>query len=138
MMNISVKAEQLEDKLDAQQEYITNLQDILNDNITLPDTSKTKLKKAKIDTGILSIKTTDEGKFVQEVEKGLKNAELLESVQDNRVSPLSNLHIGKPVSGAVISKFSDEKPYLFFSAKTNEDIASRIVRQCNFHRIFYG
>ena len=24
--------------------------------------------------------------------------------------------------GAVISKFSDEKPYLFFSAKTNEDV----------------
>ena len=48
VMNVSVKAEQLEDKLDAQQEYITNLQDILNDNITLPDTSKPKIKKAKL------------------------------------------------------------------------------------------
>jgi len=122
VMNVSVKAEQLEDKLDAQQEYITNLQDILNDNITLPDTSKPKIKKAKIDTGILSIKTTDEGKFVQEVEKGLKNAELLESVQDNRVSPLSNLHIGRPVSGVIISKFSDENAYITFSAKPNEDV----------------
>ena len=71
VIQLNMKTEELESMVSAQQEYITNIKNILEDNITV-DTAKVKLKKAKIDTGILNVKTTDEKKFVQELEKGLK------------------------------------------------------------------
>lgn len=121
VVQMSLKAEELDDKVKAQQKYINNLQNILNDKIVV-DAVKSPIKKSKVDTGILSIKTTDESKFVREVEKGLKNAELLESVQDTKTSILSNLLIEKPVSGAIIAKFSTINPGITFSASADEDV----------------
>lgn len=121
-IKVRTKAEELKDKMDAQQKYINNLQNILNDNVELDEKVKTNIKKSKIDTGILSIKTRDEAKFVQEVEKGLKNAELMKSVYDSKASPLSNLQIQKPVTGSIISKFSESNTAIVFAAKADEDV----------------
>ena len=116
-------AEDLKDKVQAQQKYITNLQNILNDNIVVAEDIKNKkINNTKVDTGILSVKTRDESKFVQEVEKGLKNAELLESVYDSKKSPLSNLQIQSPVDGKIISKFSETNTSISFSAKPDEEV----------------
>ncbi|MEN9448186.1 MAG: hypothetical protein RJA25_1476 [Bacteroidota bacterium] len=122
-IKVNMKAEDLKDKVQAQQKYITNLQNILNDNIVVAEDIKNKkINNTKVDTGILSVKTRDESKFVQEVEKGLKNAELLESVYDSKKSPLSNLQIQSPVDGKIISKFSETNTSISFSAKPDEEV----------------
>lgn len=121
IMNMSMKAEELEELVNAQQKYINNLQNILNDDIVV-DAVKSNVKKSKSDTGILSIKTRDESKFVQEVEKGLKNAELLESVHDTKASPLGNLQLEKPVKGNIITKFTAGRTGISFSAGNNEEV----------------
>lgn len=121
MVSMSMKAEELDEKVNAQQKYITNLQNILNDKLVV-DAVKTNLKKTKTDTGILSIKTTDEAQFVQDVEKGLKNAELMQSVHDNKTSIFSNLKLQKPVLGNIITNFTPTNPCLTISAAANEDV----------------
>ena len=121
VIKISMKAEELEEKMNAQQKYITNLQNILNDKVVI-DAVKSNLKKSKIDTGILSIKSTDESRFVKDIEKGLQNAELMESVRDSKTSVLNNLELQRPVSGALISKFNPSNPSVTFSASANEEV----------------
>ncbi len=121
LVSMSMKTEELGDIVNAQQKYVANLQNILNDKVVV-DVVQSNVKKSKVDTGILSIKTTDESKFVQEVEKGLKNAELLESVRDTKASPLGNLQLEKPVSGKVLTKFSDNNNNVTFSAANNEEV----------------
>lgn len=121
VIQLNMKTEELESMVSAQQEYITNIKNILEDNITV-DTAKVKLKKAKIDTGILNVKTTDEKKFVQELEKGLKNAELMELVHDSKGSALSNLKLIKPVSGEEIVKFSTNSTAVHYLARPNEAV----------------
>ena len=121
VIKMSMKAEELEEKMNAQQKYITNLQNILNDKVVI-DAVKSNLKKSKIDTGILSIKSTDESRFVKDIEKGLQNAELMESVRDSKTSILNNLELQRPVSGALISKFIPSNPSVTFSASANEEV----------------
>ncbi len=125
VIKISMRTEELEEKVNAQQKYIANFQNILNDKIA-EDAVKSKLKKTKVDTGILSIKTTDESQFVLEVEKGLKNAALMESAYDTKKSILSNLKLQKPVSGIIISKFTPTNTYVTFSAIANEYVKAVI------------
>jgi murein DD-endopeptidase MepM/ murein hydrolase activator NlpD len=120
IVKMRLKAEELDEKVNAQNKYIANLQNILNDKVVL-DAVKSTIKKTNTDTGILSIKTTDESKFVRDIEKGLKNAELLESVHDTRTSVLSNLQLQKPVSGPILTKFSNNAG-ISFSAKENENV----------------
>jgi len=121
IVKISMKAEELEDVVNAQQKYIHNVQNILNNKIVV-DAVKNTIRKSKVDTGILSVKTTDESRFVQEIEKGLKNAELMESVHDSKISPLSNLQLQKPVTGNVITKFSQSNANVSFVARPDEDV----------------
>lgn len=121
VINMNVRMEELEDKANAQSKYIKNLQDILNDKVVI-DEIKTTIKKTSVDTGILTVKSGDEVKFVKEVEKGLKNAELLESVYDTKGSILNNLELTRPVSGAISEKFSSTKPYVVFVAKEKEEV----------------
>ena len=121
VIKISMKAEELEEKMNAQQKYITNLQNILNDKVVI-DAVKSNLKKSKVDTGILSIKSTDESRFVKDIEKGLQNAELMESVRDSKTSILNNLELVRPVSGTLISKFMPANPNVTFSAKADEEV----------------
>lgn len=121
IVKMNVKAEELDELTKAQQKYITNLQNILNDKLVI-DAVQSNVKKTKVDTGILSIKTRDESKFVQEIEKGLKNAELMESVRGNNLSPFSNLELSKPVKGNVIAKFSENNPSISFAATANEEV----------------
>lgn len=121
VINMNVRMEELEDKANAQGKYISNLQDILNDKVKIDDI-KTNIKKTKIDSGILSVKSIDETKFVKDVEKGLKNAELLESVYDSKGSILNNLELTNPVSGAVTERFSASKPYTVYAATENEEV----------------
>ena len=90
VIKMSIKAEELEDKMNAQQKYVVNLQNILNDKIVI-DAVKSNMKKSKVDSGILSIKTRNESEFVRNIEKGIQNAELLENVLDTKMSILSNL-----------------------------------------------
>ena len=125
VVKMSMKAEELDEKIKAQQEYISNLQNILNDKVVV-DAVTSNLKKSKVDTGILSIKTTDESKFVQDIEKGLKNAELMESVHDTKTSILNNLQLQKPVSGTILTKFSQTNPAISFSAGNDEDVRAVI------------
>src|SRR3954465_2150975 len=47
-IKMSLKAEELEDKMNAQQKYVTNLQNILNDKVVV-DAVPAKLKKSKVD-----------------------------------------------------------------------------------------
>lgn len=125
VIKISMKAEELEEKMNAQQKYITNLQNILNDKVVI-DAVKSNLKKSKVDTGILSIKSTDESRFVKDIEKGLQNAELMESVRDSKTSILNNLELVRPVSGALITKFMPANPSVTFSASANEEVKAAL------------
>lgn len=125
VMNISVKAEEIEEKMNAQQKYVTNLQNILNDKIVVVN-EKANVKKTKIDTGILSVKTGDETKFVKNIEKGLQNAELLENVQDTKTSIFNNLTLQKPVKGKVITSFSAQNATITFAATADEEVKSII------------
>ncbi len=121
VVKMSIKAEELEEKMNAQQKYVVNLQNILNDKIVV-DEKKSNGKKSKVDTGILSIKTTDESQFVKNIEKGLQNAELMENVQDTKTSVLNNLVLQKPVNGKVLSAFSEKNSTTAFSAAANEEV----------------
>lgn len=121
VLKMSLKAEELDDKVSAQQKYITNLQNILNDKVVV-DAVKSNIKKSKTDTGILSVKSTDESQFVQDIEKGLKNAELMETVQDSKMSVLSNLQLQKPVSGNIIARFSATNTNITYAASANEAV----------------
>ena len=121
VIQMSMKAEELEDKVNAQNKFVVNLQNILNDKIVI-DEEKVTVKKSKTDTGILSIKTTDESQFVKNVEKGLQNAELMENVQDTKTSILNNLILQKPVNGKIITPFSLKNNAVSFAASANEEV----------------
>jgi murein DD-endopeptidase MepM/ murein hydrolase activator NlpD len=121
VIQMSMKAEELEDKVNAQNKFVVNLQNILNDKIVI-DEEKVNVKKSKTDTGILSIKTTDESQFVKNVEKGLQNAELMENVQDTKTSILNNLSLQKPVNGKIITPFSLKNNAVSFAATANEEV----------------
>jgi septal ring factor EnvC (AmiA/AmiB activator) len=122
VVRLSMKAEELEDKMEAQQKYIANLRNILNDKVVV-DAVKTKLaKKSKVDTGILSVKATDESQFVKTFEQGLQNADLLKSIHDSKTNVLNNLQLEKPVNGAAVSKYSQSTPRIVFTATANEEV----------------
>jgi septal ring factor EnvC (AmiA/AmiB activator) len=121
IIRVNMKAEELEDKVTAQQKYVTNLQNILNDKIVV-DAVTTKMKKTKVDTGILSVKATDESQFVQNMEKGIQNAELMKSVQDSKTNILKNLRLQRPVSGGVLTHYSQNSQNVTFSATADENV----------------
>jgi murein DD-endopeptidase MepM/ murein hydrolase activator NlpD len=123
IVNLRIKTEELDDKVKSNEKYLVNLKNILNDDIVV-DAVKKDIKKIKIDTGILGQKTTDESKFVKNIESGLQNAELLESVQSSKTSIFTNLTIQKPVSGNVISGFNTAKQQfgITISAKKDEEV----------------
>ena len=126
VMNISVKAEELEEKMNAQQKYVTNLQNILNDKIVV-ENENANLNKINTDTGILSIKMDDESKFVKNIEKGLQNAELLQNVHDTKTSIFNNLTLQKPVKGNIITGFSAQNTTITFAATADEEVKSIIA-----------
>lgn len=123
IVNLSIKTEELGDKLKSNEKYLVNLKNILNDQIVV-DAVKKDIKKIKIDTGILGQKTTDESKFVKNIESGLQNAELLENIQSSKTSIFSNLSIQKPVSGKIIAGFDATKQQfgLTILAKKDEEV----------------
>lgn len=121
IISMSMKTEELESKANAQQKYIQNLQNILNEKVVI-DAVKSDVSKSKVDSGILSIKTENESKFVQTIEKGLQNAELMESVRDTKSSILSNLTIQSPVSGKILAKFTTIKPSISIEAVKDEEV----------------
>lgn len=121
IVKMNVRAQELEEKMNAQQKYVINLQNILNDKIVV-DAVKSNVKKANADTGILSIKTTDETEFVRNIEKGLQNATLLENVQDAKSSIFNSLSLNKPVNGNAISAFSVQNTSVSFAASANEEV----------------
>ncbi len=108
IISMNIKTQELERKLNAHQKYVQNLQNILHDKVVV-DAVTTPLKKSKVDSGILHLKTTDEAEFVKKMEKGLQNAELMESVRDTKTSIFSNLQLQRPVSGKIISPFDPNK-----------------------------
>ena len=59
---------------------------------------------------------------MKDIEKGLQNAELIESVQDTKASILNNLQLKKPVSGALITKFISTNTSISFAANANEKV----------------
>ncbi|MEZ5054873.1 MAG: peptidoglycan DD-metalloendopeptidase family protein [Chitinophagales bacterium] len=121
VIKVSMRTEELEEKVNAQQKYITNIQNILNDKIVV-DAVKSNLKKTKVDTGILSVKSPNLSKFVKEVEKGLKNAELMENVYDHKTSVLQNLEIIAPLSGNITTKFSETNPFIVIQSTTTKEV----------------
>lgn len=123
VINMNIKTQELERKLNAHQKYVQNLQNILNDKVVV-DAVTTPSKKSKVDSGILSIKTTDEAEFVKKMEKGLQNAELMESVRDTKTSIFSNLQLQKPVSGKIISSFDPNTS----AGTTMEAVANEAVK----------
>ncbi|MBK6276422.1 MAG: M23 family metallopeptidase [Saprospirales bacterium] len=123
IVNLSVKTEELGDKLKSNEKYLVNLKNILNDKVVVDEVKK-DIKKIKIDTGILGQKTTDESKFVKNIESGLQNAELLENIQSSKNSIFNNLSIQKPVSGKIITGFDATKQQfgLTILAKKDEEV----------------
>lgn len=123
IVNLSVKTEELGDKLKSNEKYLVNLKNILNDKVVVDEVKK-DVKKIKIDTGILGQKTTDESKFVKNIESGLQNAELLENIQSSKNSIFNNLSIQKPVSGKIITGFDATKQQfgLTILAKKDEEV----------------
>jgi len=123
IVNLSVKTEELGDKLKSNEKYLVNLKNILNDKVVVDEVKK-DIKKIKIDTGILGQKTTDESKFVKSIESGLQNAELLENIQSSKNSIFNNLSIQKPVSGKIITGFDATKQQfgLTILAKKDEEV----------------
>ncbi len=121
VIKVSMRTEELEEKVNAQQKYITNIQNILNNKIVV-DAVKSNLKKTKVDTGILSVKSPNLSKFVKEVEKGLKNAELMENVYDHKTSVLQNLEIIAPLSGNITTKFSETNPFIVIQSTTTKEV----------------
>ena len=123
IVNLRIKTEELDDKVKSNEKFIVNLKNILNDNIVI-EKEKKDIQKIKVDTGILGQKTTDESKFVKNIESGLQNAELLESVQANKNSALDNLALQKPVSGKIIVGFDVAKQQngLVIIAKKDEEV----------------
>lgn len=121
LLRMSLKAQELEERMNAQREYVTNLQNILNEKVVV-DAVPSRLPKTKTDTGILSIKTADESRFVQGIEKGLQNADLSKSIQESKTSVLKNLELRKPVSGSIRLRFSPSLPGITFNASENETV----------------
>ena len=123
IVNLSVKTEELGDKLKSNEKYLVNLKNILNDKVVVDEVKK-DIKKIKIDTGILGQKTTDESKFVKNIESGLQNAELLENIQSSKNSIFNNLSIQKPVTGKLIKGFdaTKQKCGLPILAKKDEEV----------------
>lgn len=121
VIKVSIRTEELEEKVNAQQKYITNIQNILNDKIVV-DAVKSNLKKTKVDTGILSVKSPNLSKFVKEVEKGLKNAELMENVYDHKSSVLQNLEIIAPLNGNITTKFSETNPFIVLQSTATKEV----------------
>lgn len=122
VVELNIKTRELENKLKAHQLYVENLQNILNDKVVV-DAVKSNLKKVKIDSGILSMKSTNEAEFVKKVEKGLQNAELMESARDTRTSILSSLQLTRPVVGKIISDFNPAKSSgITFESTANEEV----------------
>jgi septal ring factor EnvC (AmiA/AmiB activator) len=122
VVNLNIKTRELESKLKAHQKYVENLQHILNDKVVV-DAVQSNLKKVKVDSGILSLKSGNEAEFVKKVEKGLQNAELMESVRDTKSSILSSLKLSKPVSGRIISEFNPAKSTgIAFESGANEEV----------------
>ncbi len=121
ILKISMKSEDLEEKMLAQQKYLTNLQNILNSKVVV-DAVTGKINKVNVDTSVLSLKSNDESKFIGNMEKGLQNIELLKSVQDARTNGLKDLALYAPVSGGILTKFSQNTRNIELSADPEEAV----------------
>ena len=121
VVKMNLKAHEIEEKMNAQQKYIVNLQNILNDKIVV-DAVSSNVQKTKADTGVLTVKTPDETEFITNIEKGLQNAALMENIQDTKASIFSNLSIKKPVSGNALNTFSAQNSSINFAANANEEV----------------
>lgn len=116
-----IKSRQLEEKVSQQQQYLTNLQNILQDKVVV-DAVPSTAKKQQTDPAVLSEKSPEESKFVQSLEKGLQHAGLLESIEDSRSSIFSNLELQKPVKGGIRTGFTEVNPSVTFAAATQEQV----------------
>ena len=126
VLKVRIRTDELEEKVKSQERYITNIQNILNDKIVV-DAVKSNLKNKKMDTGILNIKSPDVSKFVKEVEKGLKNAELMDVVYDDKTSILNNLELLIPLKGNISSKFSETSPITVFQSDADKEVKAIVA-----------
>ena len=104
VIDLNFKTEKLEDELNSQRKYYQSIRNIFSDKIVV-DAMKTDIEKVKLDSGIMTQHSENEDAFVNFIEKGLQNAELMESIRESKTGALNNLRLHKPVSGAVVAPF---------------------------------
>lgn len=124
LINLNMKADQLESDLHSGDKYIKNLQNILNDKVVV-DVVKKDMPKVNGDTGMLSMKTDDEAHFIQEMEKGLQNSALNASIQESKQSVLSSLSLFRPTKGKLISAFNPQTG-IEMAAQKDEQVLSPV------------
>lgn len=103
VIDLSFKAEKLEDELRSQQKYYQNIRNIFSDKIVV-DALKSDIEKVRLDSGTMSQPSENEAAFVKSIEKGLQNADLLESMRESKTGTLNNLHLHKPAAGKLLKQ----------------------------------
>lgn len=128
IINLRLRTEELEDKIDANNKYNKNLKNILSDKIQVEEL-KDNIQTIHIDTNTLVHFTPNEQKLVKEIEKGLRNSELYDNLLfKNNSDVLKTLRTSMPVHIKPIQQYKNSKTAFatIYSAKSELPIKATL------------
>lgn len=109
IVNLRLKTEEFEDKINANEKFNKNLKDILSDKIEVK-TLEDNINPVLVDTNVLVHIAPNEQKLVKEIEKGLTNAALYDNLQyKNKSNTLTQLKTIAPLNIPPIAQFKNNK-----------------------------
>jgi len=109
IINLKLKTEEIEDKINANEKYNTNLKNVLSDKIEVKPLDD-NISPVIVDPDVLVHISPNEQKLVKEIEKGLMNAELYDNLQyKSKSNVLAVLKTISPINMQPIVKFKNNK-----------------------------
>ncbi|MCB9034873.1 MAG: hypothetical protein H6553_13635 [Chitinophagales bacterium] len=106
-IELSLKTEQLEKQIDDYEQYVKDIKAVLKDEARTVKRDE-EIKTPSIDSSYLVAVTVNEAAFINEIEKGLKNADLNKNIQDAKTNVLGNLKITAPSTNKIKKEYSDK------------------------------
>ena len=109
IIDLKLKTEAVEDKIEANEKYNKNLKNILTDKIEVKSLDE-NISPVIVDPDVLVQISPDEHKLIKDIEKGLTNAELYDNLQYKKTSnTLAALKAVPPINASIVSKFKNSK-----------------------------
>lgn len=126
LVELKLKTEKLEDQIAANEKYNSNLKNILKDKIKIAKLQD-DIQKVNIDSNMLTNLSRNEAKFISDIEKGLKNAELYDNLRyKNQNNILKTLHLNQVSEQPIAQKYSKTNTTITYQALADAPIYSAL------------